>query len=84
MKTEFVESVVGCLMKWAGRKYRNPRSLSFTFEDTIINYLIIYAVMKRFKIMFVSFIISYISFLEVSSNVVLSKQSCQQVDLKQS
>ena len=46
--------------------------------------LIIYAVMKWFKIMFVSFIISYISFLEVSSNVVSSKQSCQQVDLKQS
>ena len=65
MKTEFVESVVDCLMKWTGRKYRNRRSLSFTFEDTI-NYL------------------SLISFLEVSSDVVSSKRSCQRVDLKQS
>ena len=65
MKTEFVESVVDCLMKWTGRKYRNCRSLFFTFEDTI-NYL------------------SLISFLEVSSDVVSSKQSCQRVDLKQS
>ena len=65
MKTEFVESVVDCLMKWTGRKYRNCRSLSFTFKDTV-NYL------------------SLISFLEVTSDVVSSEQSCQRVDLKQS